>query len=463
MATALVIGIDLSISGSVSSILSHERKVVTNFLANAPTNWSAEILMHTNNSDVASESDVVAIVNSSTRDCVGTYSLNNTQSNIMCWVSQNIDDYDLVIFSYDLDGYYGLLLSEIINEYDTPIFMAMPNVDATNTTYKKSNIVYVGGGVSSNVRGKGSNIECYDDTSSGGTLTSYTTPTVAGKFATLLSTLTVNQALKALRYSCSLDDWTISDGFGKVPDTISTPSEYLTEPPQGLLVFVDNSNNVRVNYTEFYGESYDSVRVYVDDVLFYDGNGTAVSSFGWGGYGEAYKLISSQFKRFIFSASNFTEGVRTIKVLSVKDGVESRDESYNTATVTIPYLEVAEEEVTPEPDAGEETEAVEEEEEEETAILPTPTPPSLARSSETVTVTPNETATTLKLYRKTRIEDDWELVGTTTESTISDDTTDADKNYIYAVKIANSETESDYSEPAYIAGTDFGGIAGGYI
>jgi hypothetical protein len=37
----------------------------------------------------------------------------------------------------------------------------------------------------------------------------------------------------------------------------------------------------------------------------------------------------------------------------------------------------------------------------------------------------------------------------------------ADKNYIYAVKIANSETESEYSEPAYIAGTDFGGIMGG--
>lgn len=75
---------------------------------------------------------------------------------------------------------------------------------------------------------------------------------------------------------------------------------------------------------------------------------------------------------------------------------------------------------------------------------------SIRREGKEVLLITNNDATA-KIYRKLKERDEWELVGETTEDTFTDEI-DSAKNYIYAIRLSNSETESALSEPVYIAG-----------
>jgi hypothetical protein len=446
MNTAIIIGI--------SDSLVHELNVRDSFLAYAPNGWDADILMGTENESLADNEHVVHTVE------MGGFISYDEMESIRSWISSS--DYDIIIFSY----YFGAIdsvMEAIVSIDDKILFMPLTGASSR----RKSNIIYCGVGSTENTSDSSSKrIECYDKatllTSSWQLTPSYVTPAIAGKCAYLLDDgLTNTQARQALRYSCSLSTWDSTDGYGKVPSTLTAPDSYPVEPINSFSMgYAYSPYSI---YTLFEGQSIDSVRLYMDDTLLYDGNGTetiiSASSYAPNDSRITYRVL---FDEFSYTFTQDDEGEHVFSAVAVKDGVESSAEEYSKHTYTLTqsvlenYFGVSYEEESEAPEVEESEEAGE-----TIPVLATPTPPSLARSYETVTVTPNETATTLKLYRKTRIEDDWELVGTTTESTISDDTTDADKNYIYAVKIANSETESDYSEPAYIAGTDFGGIMGG--
>jgi hypothetical protein len=441
MPNALIIGI--------SDSLGHELNVRDSFLTYAPNGWGADILMGTENESLADNEHVVHTIE------MGGFISYSEMESIRSWVS--LSDYDIIIFSYYL-GAIDSVMEAVVSIDDKILFMPLTGASSR----RKNNIIYCGVGSTENTSDSSSKrVECYDKatllTSSWQLTPSYVTPAIASKCAYLLDDgLTNTQARQALRYSCSLSTWDSTDGFGKVPSTLTAPDNYPIEPVNNLRI-IGYASTTHAEYNLFEGQSIDSVRLYMDDTLLYDGNGTetilSASSYAPNDSRVTYRVL---FDDFSHTFTQDDEGEHVFSAVAVKDGVESSAEVYSKHTYTLTqsilqsYFGVNYDEESEAPEVVEEE--VIEEAEEAIPVLATPTPPSLARSSETVTVTPNETATTLKLYRKTRIEDDWELVGTTTESTISDDTTDADKNYIYAVKIANSETESDYSEPAYIAG-----------
>lgn len=83
---------------------------------------------------------------------------------------------------------------------------------------------------------------------------------------------------------------------------------------------------------------------------------------------------------------------------------------------------------------------------------PAPTTPTITREGTNILVTPNEEGTVL-LYRKPRINNDWELIGETLTDTVNEN-----KNYIYSIAYTNGETETAKSEPVYVAGEVKGAI-----
>lgn len=440
MPKALVIGIDNSIGSSVSSILGHERTVKSTFLSVAPESWEAEILMYTRNEYVADESDVVAIVNSGTQDCEGDYSANTTQKIIMCWVSQNIEDYDLVIFSYDVDGYYTSVLSDIINVYGKPLFMPMSNSSALASNYAHSNIVFNGGGETENIRGYGNKLWFWDETPSGSTLTSFTNATVAGKCASLLSDgLTTAQALRAMSNS----SWTLTDGFGK-PNNVETNA---LQPINGIRAFV-SGEYVKIYYTVFYGDEIDSVNIYVDGELYTNDLGTAKSGYGWSYNGVPYYLQSSTFYELSYHASEFDSGERIFTIGAVKDASESAIRAYDAFTITIPSVpEPTPPDPTPEPP------------EPEPVPPEAPEPPTLSfsRTGDTVTVTIEEPLdSTVIVYKFTEAQY-WTVIDEF-EGSSSNFTVDPTKTYIFNGKVNEGDLQSDYTTNSYISGDEAGSI-----
>jgi hypothetical protein len=376
--------------------LTHER-AVKSIYDQYGVGDSAICMLNASNS-LLEESDVDMVINSQSNGYITIFP--GALKTLINYLNDNPNEYDLILISYVNIDYAILKYIPIV--LGIPVFVPVINErhEMIINNGDEQSLIFVGRGITSNLAGYTLLLDCYDNQSS----TSLAVPMVAGKFSKLLNQgLTAQQATIALFKSCdNYSNWDFNDGFGKVPNTIPIPENYL---------FTDKS---AVNNQVSLPQNYD-----------------------------ANSLVY------------FENPVELEDEAEEDEGVTEEEEVVEEETEEEVVEEVVEEIVETINDSNESESNV--------VIVPTPTKPSLARSSETVTVTPNETATKLKLYRKTRIEDDWELVGTTSESTISDDTTDADKNYIYAVKIANSETESDYSEPAYIAGTDFGGVMGGLL
>lgn len=380
----LILGYTSYFNTNASSALAHERAVRATFQQYGT--GTSDIGMLYGNPILLDQSDVTHTWDGNS-DGAETYYPKAVYA-LVKYLSQNPNEYDLIVFSYEVDVYYINVLSYIPNVLGIGLVMPMTNAATVNTTCQGEQfITFVGRGTTANVAGTGTRIDCYDNQGS----TSQAVPMVAGKMSQLISAgLTQEQARIALIKACdNYPTWDATDGYGRVPSTIPVPEDY-TFNEKGVTEY-------EANYQFIFG---------------YTGN------------------------------EDTTYFQETVEQSEVETEVEETQEN------------APEETVQEEREAGNEVIDV---------PLSTPTAPSTSRSGTTVAVTPNETATTLKLYRKSKLENDWELIGTTTESSITDTTADETKNYMYAVKIANTVTESDYSEPAYVAGADFGGIAGGYI
>jgi hypothetical protein len=210
---ALVIGLDLDIrqDAPISQLLSHERAVRSEFLAGL-TGWDCDILFITKR-QLAEQADVVEFL----RPEVYYGGIE-----IVRWVTANHAGYDLFIMSYTVDDIYRGYLKAIPNTIGKPLFMPMPNQSASwNRT--RTNIINVGGGTSANARGFGASIWFYDATSTGSTVTSYTTATVARKATQAIEAGATSFQQVASVLIANGASFSEANGYGRLPSTLVIP------------------------------------------------------------------------------------------------------------------------------------------------------------------------------------------------------------------------------------------------
>ena len=344
----LVLGYTSYQNTNASSVLAHERSVASTFSSFGV--GDVEIGMLYGNESLLTEPDVYHVWNGNSTGAGVLYP--KAVYALTTYLDANPSEYDLIVFSYEVDVYYVNALSYIPTTLGIPLFMPMTNEAVSNQTANgEQAITFIGKGSDSNIGGTGTRIDCYDNKPT----TSEAVPMVAGKVSKLINSgLSGANAVASLLKSCDqYPTWDSTNGYGKVPDVIP-------------------------------------------------------------------------------DAVDYTVASKDVTEPDAEDDVTEED--------------------SPE-DVPDNTEGA------EVPIVNNPTSPTVSRSSTAVTVTANELGTTQKLYRREKPSDDWELVDTATDGALTD-TVEADKNYIYSVKINNGETESDYSEPSYLAGEFYGASVG---
>jgi len=209
---ALIFGLDLDARDNppIADLLAHERAVRTEFLAGL-TGWDCDILFVTKRT-IPPQDNVITI-----RPEVYYGGVE-----IVRWVTANHAGYDLFIMSYTVDDIYRGYLKAIPNTIGKPLFMPMPNQSASwNRT--RTNIINVGGGTSENVRGFGASIWFYDATSTGSTVTSYTTATVARKATQAIEAGATSFGQVASVLVANGASFGEANGYGRLPDALVIP------------------------------------------------------------------------------------------------------------------------------------------------------------------------------------------------------------------------------------------------
>jgi|1_EtaG_2_1085319.scaffolds.fasta_scaffold01502_6 hypothetical protein len=320
MPNALIIGI--------SDTLNHELIVRDSFLTYAPSGWDADIIMGTENPDLIDNQYVVATLE------MGGQITYTELDGFRNYISNN-SQYDIIICSYYLEG-IASVLEAIVSIEDRVLFMPLVGGSAR----KKNNIIYCGVGETSNtISSDSSRIECFDKAtllqSSRQLTPSYVVPSIAGKACSLVDAgLTNTQVRQAFRSNLN-DTWTQTDGFGKVPSSLTVPESYDIEPVNNFS-FIGYASSTYSEYTLFEGQTIDSVRIYMDDQLLWDGNGTenTLSATTYAPY-DTRVTYRALFEDFTYTFDQDDEGEHVFKAVAVVDDVESDAEIFSKETLTL--------------------------------------------------------------------------------------------------------------------------------
>lgn len=428
---ALIYGLDLG-GTTPAQVSSHERAVKSAFLAVAPEGWTADIVISTGRPELfTSYNPVHATVQGS--QGLYDYVLGN-------------DVYDIIVYAYYNSGgrYDEAVLDSIMRDSNVKaVFSAMAN-EGTQQKYA-SDIWWMGGGVTENIRQGGYKCFGWEDGVAGAgfttdTLTSETASTSAGHFASFvdlgLSKIQTRKAFIQAMPNYPVKD--IQDGFGLVPVTASAPESYDLLSPWSLWAYIAGTYRVDgvirgypmyLFWCPVFGQS-ETVRIYRNGELIYEGTGdespTSRSYFGTS-RGRQWEYLLTE------------NGTSTFTITHV-DGTESDTALYATDAVTVQGI------VAPTPPLPTPIPEPEPEPEPETPpINPNPTL-FLSRSGTANTLSTDGGGSTQTFQRRNNIEAEWQTVTTT-------DTQPADQTFIYRVKVSDGVTESAWSEPIYSTAT----------
>jgi hypothetical protein len=466
MPHAIIFGIDLG-QGTVSQVLTHERRVRSTFEAFKAEGWTSAIVMVTDRQDIANEPDVEAIL-------TGVDIQSGTQ------VGNAIRDYaiencDLAVFSYIVNGWTRNSLGTL-PESGIPLFMPIRNESGGNQNGYHSNIVLCGAGDTENIALEGEQIWFYDVatnlTGDQRLYTSYTTAVIAGKATHYMATLDGNQARKAMVYAGSrYPTWTQQNGWGRLPDVAVISDTFLLEPVNKVLAQTSTFSSVKnclLQFTPFRGGQSEVVRIYANDELVYEGLGDSAQ-----GYNLPGLFATPDVRMIAFPESSFSgEVLFELVAYDENTDTESRVESFSTASYTFPIIPDPEPEPDPEPDPEPEPEPDPEPEPEpdpepepEPDPEPEPPPPDpepepepetppynpnpnlfLSRSGTTNTLSTDGGGATQTFQRRNNIEAEWQTVTTT-------DTQPANETFMYRVKVSDGVTESAWSDTVYSIAT----------
>ena len=303
--TALIFGLDLSLKGTASQIMAHERAVKTAFLASAPQGTTADIVISSNSTAIDGQADLFA------RIPFGTF---NYTIPLYDWLADYPDRYDVMIFAYTFSGSRSndITLEQILRDYDITTFSAMNNVATSGTAFSErfgNNIFYIGTGTTENTAQRGYRMTGYT-TASPSALTSYTTARSAGLYLHCKAQGgTLEQVRKRfIQNFAGYPDKTVQNGFGSVPTTYTDTTPDLL-PPTCLWAYPDevtSGSSVTLYFAPFYPQTQDGFKLYANDVLVSQGAGTATNDGGWIGTADlryfthtptvntAYRIVSYQ-------------------------------------------------------------------------------------------------------------------------------------------------------------------------
>lgn len=384
---ALIIGI--------SNELGHENNVRNAFLTYAPQGWEADILMLSNNEDLINDENVVHVIEG------GGFVMWSEAYKLVEWVIQH-PEYSLCVFSYTS---FSLVMDRITWEADRLIFM--PRTSGQMGGGRMMNAVKSWSGENESLSDNGMADGYYKAElliESQRLTPSYVNGAISGISAHLIEDgLDTKQSLKAIRNHFT-GEWTKLNGFGKFADSIPSHFTDSVEPPNALIVSqLLSSGEMKFEYTMFYGQEVDEVRIYRDGLLVFSGLGVEkqrgailTSPVGSQHYFEIETNWQDpndiQLKEYLF------------EITTVYNGVESRKEPYSNLNYTPSQTIVN---------------ALQELEE--------PVINDIKRQGDKVVILTNVPT---KIFRKLRANDEWELISET-DSLIDD--VDPSKSYIYRV------------------------------
>jgi hypothetical protein len=199
--------------------------------------------------------------------------------------------------------------------------------------------ITVGGGLTSNVRSYGNGLEFYDSTTSNLTEESWATGVVAGKFATLWSSLTsfnvydVRQLLR--RISNNYTSWNANNGYGK-PDLTLT-SLYLSYYDYAQY---DVSRYLGDNISSYILDASPPLEININKL------GATAISFSWENYLQTgfnktiikkdnFEIYSGTGNSYTFIWNTLTSGSAVFSFYSINDnGSTSNSDSYTLSSLT---------------------------------------------------------------------------------------------------------------------------------
>jgi hypothetical protein len=406
MPKALIFGLDLG-GSTPAQVSSHERTVKEAFLAVAPNGWTADIIISTGRPELFTGYAPVHATISST----GVFDF---ATNLVPYVQEN-DIYDIIVYSYSSSG-------GRVTESNLDAILSTTNVQAVFSSMGNSgdqqkyasDIWWMGGGVTENIRQGGYKCFGWEDGVAGAgfttdTFTSETASTSAGHFASFVDLgLTKAQTRKAfIQAFPNYPTKDIQDGYGLAPVTPVIPEAYDVLPPWSLWAYIAGTyreDGVIRGYPMYLfwcpvlGQS-ETVRIYRNDELIYEGTG--VSSPTSNGY-----FGTSRGKQWEYLLTE--NGTSTFTITHV-DGTESDTAPYSTDAVTVANI------VSPAPPEPPPAEPEPESPTEVPPVNPTPNV-FLSRTGNILTATTDGGGTTTEWQIRTNIQSDWTTRPETSQS-----------------------------------------------
>jgi hypothetical protein len=421
--TALIFGLDLSINGTASQIMSHERAVKTAFLASAPEGTTADIVISGNSSVIDGQADLYARI---PRTSLFPY---GSMVDLKNWLAERPERYDVMVFSYTTDRAWDMEMERILRNYGITAFCPMNNVATSGAGFLErfgNNIFYIGTGTSENTAQRGYRMTGYT-TASPSSLTSYTT---AKSGALYLHCKAQGGTLEQVRKRfiqnfAGYPDKTVQNGFGSVPTSFTDTTPDLL-PPTCLWAYpssIVSGSTVTLYFAPFYPQTQDGFRIYANDVQIAQGAGTATNDGGWIG--------TADLRTFTHTPTVNT----TYRIVSYQGESESDSPLYASDSVTV----VAQPTPTPPPEP-----------EPEPDIPPVNPNPNvfLTRDTELTGTTDGGGDVTEWRYR-TSIIADW----TSHTGSTFDITADPTKTYEVQARVSSGGIFTDWSESAYSTST----------
>jgi hypothetical protein len=279
--TALIFGLDLTINGTASEIMKHERAVKTAFLASAPSGTTAEIVISGNQSIIDGQPDLYARI---PRTSLFSY---GAMVDLNAWLAERPTRYDVMVFSYIADRSWDVESERILRNYGITVFCPMNNVATSGTGFYErvgNNIFYIGTGTTENTAQRGYRMTGYT-TASPSSLTSFTTARSAGLYLHCKAQGgTLEQVRKRfLQNFAGYPDKTVQNGYGSVPTTYTDTTPDLL-PPASLWAYPSSmvsGSTVTLYFAPFYPQTQDGFRLYANGIQVAQGSGTQVNDGGW--------------------------------------------------------------------------------------------------------------------------------------------------------------------------------------
>ena len=338
--TALIFGLDLSINGTASEVMVHERSVKTAFLASAPEGTTAEIVISSNNTVIDGQADLYARI---PRTSLFPY---GAMVDLNAWLAERPTRYDVMVFSYTTDRAWDGEMERILRNYGITAFSPMNNVATSGTGFSErfgNNIFYIGTGTTENTAQRGYRMTGFT-TASPSSLTSFTTAKAGALYLHCKAQGgTLEQVRKRfLQNFAGYPDKTVQNGFGSVPASFTDTTPDLL-PPASLWAYppdVRSGNPVTLYFAPFYPQAQDGFRLYANGIQVAHGAGTSTTDGGWIGTADLRTFTHTPTVNTTYAITSYQGDTESDITLYASDSV----------TVVAPPTPTPPPEPEPEPD-----------------------------------------------------------------------------------------------------------------